>query len=451
MTQLLNSIWTALTTENVELVNILLIPAGIAEAYILMSLFLIPFNVQANNKQKMTYITCMTFISILGLYVLSTPYNVIVNYGAMLVLISLIFKLDIFKSLVSLVVSLFIFILSNTILQKIYLILLGISFEAFNNTPIYRLPYLTFLYLFLFLACNIFNKIKKSNFNLSFFDNLDRQTLKIIYLNVFIGICVIIVHLVTSYLYIDIIPLSITIFNFALLVAFLSISIYSFSRIITLANTKRDLQNAEEYNRSLEILYDKVKGFKHDSENIVSTIDGFIDNDDMDGLKVYFKGVKTDYNITKNLSVLNPRTINNPGIYSLLNNKYFTATNLGITFDIHYFLDLSEFNINLYEFSRILGVLLDNAIEEAEKCDEKTIHVNFIKSHVQNKAIITVENTYTNKDVDLNKIFEKGYSSKENHYGIGLWEVNKYISKTKNMTLTPSKTDKFFKQTLIIA
>ena len=130
MTQLLNSIWTALTTENVELVNILLIPAGIAEAYILMSLFLIPFNVQADNKQKMTYITCMTFISILGLYVLSTPYNVIVNYGAMLVLISLIFKLDIFKSLVSLVVSLFIFILSNTILQKIYLIYLSI-FQSF--------------------------------------------------------------------------------------------------------------------------------------------------------------------------------------------------------------------------------------------------------------------------------------------------------------------------------
>ena len=93
MTQLLNSIWTALTTENVELLNLIFIPGSLVEAYILMSLFLIPFNVQSNRKQNLTYMICMMFVSILNLYVLSSPYNVIVNYGAMLILISLIFKL----------------------------------------------------------------------------------------------------------------------------------------------------------------------------------------------------------------------------------------------------------------------------------------------------------------------------------------------------------------------
>ena len=33
-----------------------------------------------------------------------------------------------------------------------------------------------------------------------------------------------------------------------------------------------------------------------------------------------FEGVKKDCKITNNLSILNPRIINNPGIYSLLNN-----------------------------------------------------------------------------------------------------------------------------------
>lgn len=67
-----------------------------------------------------------------------------------------------------------------------------------------------------------------------------------------------------------------------------------------------------------------------------------------------------------------------------------------------------------------------------------------------NRAIITIQNTYANKDVDIEKIFNKGISSKENHSGIGLWEVDKFIKKSKNLDLKPSKDDKYFKQELFI-
>ena len=60
------------------------------------------------------------------------------------------------------------------------------------------------------------------------------------------------------------------------------------NRVIKLANTRKELASAEEYNKSLQHLYDEVKGFKHDFDNIVSTLDGFIENNDMIGLKDYF-------------------------------------------------------------------------------------------------------------------------------------------------------------------
>ena len=210
------------------------------------------------------------------------------------------------------------------------------------------------------------------------------------------------------------------------------------------------MECAEEYNQSLEILYDKVKGFKHDFDNIVSALDGYVENNDMHGLKQYFNEFKKDCKITNNLSIINPRIINNPGIYSLLNNKYFKATNLGVTFDIDFFLNLNTLEINMYQFSRILGVLIDNAIEEAEKCDEKIVKVSFIRENRNNRSVITVKNTYSNKDVDLEKIFEKGVSGKSNHSGIGLWEVKRYVKKSKNLDLYTSKTDKYFKQELAI-
>ena len=147
---------------------------------------------------------------------------------------------------------------------------------------------------------------------------------------------------------------------------------------------------------------------------------------------------------------MNPRIINDPGIYSLLNNKYFKATNAGIKFELEFFLDLDTVKVNKYKFSRIIGILLDNAIEEAEKCDEKIIKVSFRREERNHRAIIKIENTYTNKDVNIDNIFKKGFSGKENHSGIGLWEVRKYVKNRKNSDLFTSKNDKFFSQELTI-
>ena len=183
---------------------------------------------------------------------------------------------------------------------------------------------------------------------------------------------------------------------------------------------------------------------------MMSTISGYIDNNDINGLKTYFSEVKRDCKITNDISLLNPRIINNPGIYSLLNNKYFKATKLGITMNIEFFLDLNDLNVNIYKFSRALGILLDNALEAASLCDEKIVRVIFRREDNNNRDIIIIKNTYSNKDVNTEEIFKKGVSGKENHSGIGLWEVRNYIKKSQNLNLFTSKNSKYFSQQLEI-
>ena len=450
MLQFLNNIWIALSSENVELVNLLLLPACIIESFLHMNSILILFDVNVSKFKKSAYILCMSIVGAISLYVIPEPINVIVNYACILLLISIIFKLNLFKSLLALVVSVFIFVLLNILLQNPYITISNITFDKFMNTPFYRVIYLTILYLIFLTLSLILKHFKHIKFKLELLDSLDKRTSILICINLLIGCLTLCIQLITTAFYIDIVPVTISILNFILLVSFLGLSIYSFTRVIKLSITRKDLQSAEEYNKSLEILYDEVKGFKHDFDNIISTLDGFIENEDMIGLKSYFNEVKKDCKTTNNLAILNPRTINNPGIYSLLNNKYFKATNLGITFDIEYFLDLDKIDINLYQFSRMLGVLIDNAIEEAEKCEEKLVKITFIKEHKNNRAVISIENTYSNKNVDIEKIFNKGESGKQNHSGIGLWEVRNYVKKSKNLDLFTSKTDKLFKQELSI-
>ena len=57
------------------------------------------------------------------------------------------------------------------------------------------------------------------------------------------------------------------------------------------------------------------------------------------------------------------------------------------------------------------------------------------------------------KNIDINKISEKGYTSKtedKESHGIGLWQVSRILKKHNNAILETSKIDKFFKQELVI-
>ena len=433
-----------------NITNFIYFIATIVENYLFLTMLLLVFDVKASNKQKLIYMLLIIPINIIDSKFVPSPFNVIINYTCMTIMITLIFKLNILKSVTSLIITVFVFGLLNILIQNPYLTIFDISPEVFINTPTYRIPYLIILYISLLIIIIFLKKFRNIKFNLDILDSLDKKTVTILCLNLIIGFLTLCIQLIITAYYIDIVPIIITILSFILLASFLILSIYSFTRIIKLAITRKDLECAEEYNQSLEILYDKVKGFKHDFDNIVSSLDGYIENNDMEGLKKYFNEFKKDCKITNNLSIINPRIINNPGIYSLLNNKYFKATHSGVTFDIEFFLNLDTLKINMYQLSRILGVLIDNAIEEAEKCDEKIVKVSFIRENRNNRSVITVKNTYSNKDVDLEKIFEKGLSGKENHSGIGLWEVKKYVKKTKNLDLYPSKTDTYFKQELSI-
>ena len=255
MLQLLNNIGNLLCSENVFLVNILVLPLYPVESILLMSLFLVILNINATLKQKIAFVVSNTIISIISAVVLSSPFNVLFNYTCMFLLIKFIFKLSLLKSFLSLLISIFTFGMLNILIQNPYLTVLNISADEFMRIPIYREVYLIFLYFIIVVIYIFFKKFKKIKFNLDLIDILDKKTIFILCINLIIGLSTLCMQLVITSYYIEIVPTIMSIFNFILLISFLGISIYSFSRMIKLASTKMELQNAEEYNKSLEFLY----------------------------------------------------------------------------------------------------------------------------------------------------------------------------------------------------
>ena len=213
------------------------------------------------------------------------------------------------------------------------------------------------------------------------------------------------------------------------------------------------INNLEAHNKNLLKMYDSVKIFKHDFTNFVQALDGYAQANDMEGIKALCAPVCNKTNKIKNLECLNPERINNPAIFSILLSKYKIAQEKNIVMNIEVMYDLHNLDAYIYEICNILGILLDNAIDAAKKCEKKIINIRFIKGIKTNNKYIIIENSYNVVGIDLNKIYEKGYSTKKRDkesHGVGLWNVKKIISRCDNLKLFTTSKDKIFCQKIEI-
>ena len=151
--------------------------------------------------------------------------------------------------------------------------------------------------------------------------------------------------------------------------------------------------------------------------------------------------------------ILDPKIINNPAVYSIITNKYYKAQEENIRMNMEIMLDFNDLNISTYELCRILGILLDNAIEAAKMCEEKIINIQVRRDFKVKRNLIIIENTYKEQNINIDKIFEKGYSTKnadKDSHGLGLWNIRRILQKNNNLNLFTTTKEKLFSQQLEI-
>lgn len=441
--EILNNIWMSISTPNETIINILLILFSIIENVLIMFLFIYILNIKTTKKQKTIYIILSTLEGLISLYFIPTPFNTFINYIILFIIIYFVFKLNILKTVLAVILPTIIFALIGTLALNPFVKIINMDSSIILVIPIYRIIYAIITYS-IFSLIILF--IKNKSIYLNVLDELDKRTKFILVTTFILGIIVLGVQLTITVYYTNTLPIIISLLNFICLLLYFGISIYSLTRVTKLTLTKKQLQNAEEYNKTLQILHDNVRCFKHDFDNIVTTIGGYIRTDDMKGLENYYKQLEEDCLKVNNLYMLNPNIINDPGIYSLLTNKYHKAESLDIKINLTILLDLNKINMKIYEFSKILGILLDNSIDAANSCDEKIINIILRNDEKNSRQLLIIENTYQDKDVDIEKIFDKGVTGKENHTGLGLWEIRKILKRNNNLNLYTTKSDKYFTQ-----
>ena len=98
----------------------------------------------------------------------------------------------------------------------------------------------------------------------------------------------------------------------------------------------------------------------------------------------------------------------------------------------------------MLDFVTIVSILADNAIEAAIETSHPVVSFAFLEQ--EGKQVFIVENSIKDFSVNSNNIFKKGFSSKGENRGIGLYNVQNIISRYPNVSLRTISHDNKFKQ-----
>lgn len=211
-------------------------------------------------------------------------------------------------------------------------------------------------------------------------------------------------------------------------------------------------ENLRNYAEKLEQSYGIMRKFKHDYINILSTMTGYMDNNDMDGLMKYYseKVLPISHSFTESDTKLGSLSnIKDTGLKSLLSSKFIYAMETGLNVEIELTEPIDNLYIDTLDLARILGIFLDNSIEASVETKEKI--VRFCMFYGQNKLWIIVQNTSLPLLYPLGQLNNQEVSSKGENRGLGLYNVDMILKKYKNVTWSTSYQDVYFIQELILA
>lgn len=245
-----------------------------------------------------------------------------------------------------------------------------------------------------------------------------------------------------------------------IMVTFLFLLIFMIWQMIDLIQSFANKQKAidaiqqskqlNEYLTNIQEQYDDLRQFKHDFKNIVLSMNFDSKEKTNKSYEKLYNELSQREEFTSNLQgriISEYKKISNEPLRGLVIQKFFKAKSKGINLNVEVVDDDYEIKNSILDVIRIVGILLDNAIEETVKTETKEIDLAFIK----NKEVfeISVENVL-NHQIDLKNIFKRGYSTKGEGHGWGLYNVNDMIAHNSELYLDSEIKDNKLRITLII-
>ena len=402
------------------------------------------------------------------IFVFISYLNMSKEYYSIIILLSVIFiytnSKNLIYTLISSLLNMLIIGFSDSIISLIAFNVFNLNYnEIINEKKIFYTLQVFILLLIIVIGKLLRNLIKtfnidafslnvpKRNFNINFKNN-------ILFESSFLSI--------SLFLYLFIFSREISKKNYSNILYYcisfvLIFSIFLYLLIIFKKNLKAEykykykdklINQLQEYTKTLEKMSTDLRKFKHDYNNIITTIGEYIEEKDIDGLRDFYYNeliLEGKEVLNKDQSLSSLKNIKEFALKSIISSKYNLAKSKNINIKIEILEDIPIIPMRIIELCRVIGIFLDNAIEASLLSEKKFINFAIINS--QSSIVIIIENSCNDSVPPISKIYKENFSQKGENRGFGLSNALEIISKTRGRaTLSTTCKNRIFTQELTI-
>ncbi|WP_159721869.1 sensor histidine kinase [Enterococcus sp. CSURQ0835] len=197
---------------------------------------------------------------------------------------------------------------------------------------------------------------------------------------------------------------------------------------------QQQLISLKKYTERLEQSQEQLIKFRHDYKNLLLSLkeaaeleNNSILLNQIINLEVY----SATYLSNKPFDYSDFNNLKNDYLKSLLISKFDQANEQKVSCQFECSKAIADVPIPIFDCVRIMGILLDNAIEAARESHEMSLSLMIYQDESQLEFLI--ENSYHQTAIAIDALPRKGLSTKEGHSGIGLHTIQDFNKKNPNM------------------
>ena len=238
-----------------------------------------------------------------------------------------------------------------------------------------------------------------------------------------------------------------------LLLLLISIIVYLSSRVENAH--KLQLQHSmilqqQMYVEHLEQLQKEMRAFRHDYKNMLSGMYLYAKEGEVVKIQKVLEKLEIDFDNKIGEKIHTATQIGNiqiPEVKSLVLSKMTKMNKEGIRCSLEVLYPFAQIKMDVWDFNRCMGILIDNAIEAAAVCEHPSVELLFMCQG----GFLTVRVTNPcEQDVDLAHIWVEGYSTKGENRGLGLANYQRILEQYPEAVPLTSYENHIFAQELTV-
>lgn len=237
----------------------------------------------------------------------------------------------------------------------------------------------------------------------------------------------------------------------AIFIAILLLVTITTSREINYRRSQREIEDYYNYTLRVEQVNNRMRKFRHDYINILSTMSEYLREDDLDGLKAYYNkhiSPLKDHFEANTLKLNGVENLKVKEIKGVITTKILQAQERQIEISVEVADEINEINMEMIDLSRILGIIMDNAIEASMHLENPMIQIAFIKT--EKSVLIIIMNKAPEHLPKLHTLYQEGFSTKGKNRGLGLSTLKEITDSKNNVFLETTIENHYFIQKLEI-